>query len=349
MAGGGIVKKIGSLGGSLLNPGNVIGSVVGSIGGIGEVLGPAIQLGAGANPLGVFGASLGSRVLKDFAAAGGDKRNPIFVSSTGDVIYATPGADYGSSTYRLGKKALDADPYFIEGSKGIYNLLPELSTVYGDKPTARLEGTSSYNVYQNIYNRMSGDELAQQRLAERYGPKTLDLGWSRTKALDPTLARLKSNRIGGYDFTYARDTELPSYLMNDLRRTAKERETALLATLPSWDPTKFENRQAYNAARQAAITGYNPEDMQYVDWGFGKKATKKSPWEAVANYAAKKSNPFFIAFDPKTGQAVTTPAEGTATAEGTSSEAATTGTTTEGKAAGGIVDLMRNKTRFGKE
>ena len=345
MAGGGkLLKKIGNLGGSVLNPGNVVGSVVGSLGGVGEVIGPAIQLGAGANPLGVFGASLGSKVLQSYTDAGGDTRRILFIDSNGNPVYATPGADYGSTTYSLGKKALDADPYFIEGSKGIYNLLPELAKVYGDKPTARLEGTSSYNVYQTIYDRMAEDALAQQRLAERYGPKTLDLGWSRTKTLDPTLARLKSNKIGGYDFTYARDTQLPSYLMNDLRRTAKEREAALLATLPSWDPTKFENRQAYNAARQAAITGYNPEDMQYVDWGFGSKATKKSPWEAVATYAAKRNNPFFIAFDPNTGQTVATPAEGATTA-GT-----TTGTaTTEGKAAGGIVDLMRNKTRFGKE
>lgn len=361
--GGGIGKLVKSVGGSLVNPGNALGSVVGSIGGVGSVLGPAIQLASGANPLAVFGASLAGEVGKSFIAAGGDEDKPIFVDSNGNVIYATPGADYGSSTYRLGKKALDADPYFIEGNKGIYNLLPELANVYGSKATDRLAGTSSYNVYQNIYNRMVGDELAQQRLAELYGPKTLELGWSPTKGLDKkTLARLKSGRIKGYDFTYSRDVELPTYSMKDLRRTAKERETDLFRTLPKWDPNLYADKKAYKAAKNEMIAGYDPEDMLYVDWGFGKKATKKSPWEAVANYAAKKDNPFFLAFDPNTGETVAVPNPEAATGPATepapvaesagiagASSSPTTAAAATPMASGGIINLMRHKTRFGKE
>lgn len=368
MSGGGgvlksIGKTIGSVGGSVvkgITPGNAIGSVVGSLGGVGEVIGPAIQLGAGANPLGVFGASLGSKVLKDFIDSGGDKKKPVFVDSMGNIVYATPGADYGSSTYKMGKKALDADPYFIEGSKGIYNLLPELSKLYGNKETNRLKGATSYRVYQNIYNRMADDELAQQRLAERYGPKTLDVSWTKAKGLDPSLARLPSDVITAYDLTYKRDPELnfPTYLRRDLYAAAKEQEQALLKSLPTWDYAA--KMREYNAAkniqpyldaygqykknRAAAVAAFDPTDIQYVDWGFGRQATKKSPWEEVANYAARKNNPFFIAFDPNTGQPVAAPAESAA-------GATTTGTAApaEGKASGGIVELMKNKRKFGKE
>lgn len=309
--GGGIIRKIGSLGGNLVKsvtPGSALGSVVGSLGGVGEVLGPAIQLGAGANPLGVFGASLGSRVLKDFTSAGGDRYNPVFVDSSGKVIYAKPGVNYGSSTYRLGKKALNADPYFIQGSKGIYNLLPELSRLYGNKDVKNMPGTNSYNVYQSIYDRMAGDTLAQQELASRYGPQTFT----------PTAS------TGFRDQINLLDEE--KYLDRDIRRAAIE-------------------------AREAGNLG----PIQYVDWGFGKGAvTRKNPWEALSNYAGKKSNPFFMAFDPQSLNAqspetqiivpdkITTPTS-TRTASSTSTSAATD------KASGGIIELMKNKQTFGKD
>ena len=114
---GGALKSVGNAVGSSLSVGNAVGSALGSVGGLGSVLGPAVQLASGANPLGVFGASMGSQLAKQYVGAGGDRKNPIYVTSTGEPIYATQGYDYGSNTYRIGKKALDADPYFIEGSK----------------------------------------------------------------------------------------------------------------------------------------------------------------------------------------------------------------------------------------
>ncbi len=43
--------------------GKALGSAVGALGGAGNVLGPAIQLGYGASPYGVFGSALGGQIL----------------------------------------------------------------------------------------------------------------------------------------------------------------------------------------------------------------------------------------------------------------------------------------------
>ena len=65
--GGGVGKAVsGAVGGV----GNAVGSAVGSMGGVGQVLGPAIQLASGASPFGVFGSALASQMLSNSFGGG---------------------------------------------------------------------------------------------------------------------------------------------------------------------------------------------------------------------------------------------------------------------------------------
>ena len=51
--------------------GRALGSGIGALGGAGNVIGPAIQLGYGASPLGVFGSSLGGQIIGNMMSGGG--------------------------------------------------------------------------------------------------------------------------------------------------------------------------------------------------------------------------------------------------------------------------------------
>lgn len=276
--------------------GGMIGSAVGSLGGVGKVIGPAIQLGSGANPLGVFGASLASEVIGNSLSGGGGGSG----SNTGVTpgqnnmqnVYAQPGYNYGANTYNINKAPVDASKYFITGDKGVYNLLPQLAPLYGDQATNRLPGTSSYNVYQNIYNKMAGDTKAQQALASAFGPQTFT----------PTAGPYRGlNSITS------------PYIQSDLRRSINEQLRGVGVPKQPIMPNAFNSpmeyanavRQAREQSRQDRLNKINAP-IQYVDWGFGPGATSKSsPWESLANYAGTKNNPFFVPFAPTNNTGVT--------------------------------------------
>lgn len=283
---GGIGKGLGSIGGAFGNvvgnaikPMNAIGSAVGSLGGAGNVLGPAIQLAGGANPLGVFGASLGSQLLNDLRKSGGSADRPNFIDAAGNMIYADPTFNYGKNTYSAAGKPIDASRYFISGEKGMYNLLPKLGDIYLDQQVAQRFAPKKFfqnpanakygltnferasQAYNDIFNAMKEDAKAQTEFSSRYGPKTASF-----------------NPLNFVDKT---TQSLPSYIRGDLFSVLKN---------------QFSNPYTNTRGRNPFI---DPVPVTYHDFGFGPDAmTLENPYEALANYAQAQNNPFFVGYKP---------------------------------------------------
>lgn len=334
MSGGGfglgsIGSTLGNVVGGALKPVNLAGSAVGSLGGVGSVLGPALQLAGGASPLGVFGSSLAGEVLKGYTKSGGSADKPVFVDAAGKPIYAQRGYNYGANTYKVSNNPFDASRYFITGDKGVYNLMPMLGGLHGDEEYERKLGTSSYNIYNDIYGRMADDAAAQKMFSERFGVKELNpldfmadrnvrraytQGYTPTgkggyepRSASPSMrgkgaVNAAKPRSGGYN-PGAAGKGSPTYniygnrLFNDydLRRR----------NLPTYLSHDLNQAFAeYNPLDRFKVTGrdfkaptVNP--IKYVDFGFGADATsRRQPLELLANYASQNKNPFFLAYEP---------------------------------------------------
>lgn len=336
MSGGGfglgnIGSSLGKIAGSALKPVNLAGSAVGSLGGVGSVLGPALQLAGGASPLGVFGSSLAGEVLKGYTKSGGSADKPIFVDAAGKPIYAQRGYDYGANTYRVSNNPFNASNYFISGDKGVYNLLPMLGGLYGDEDYERKLGTSSYNIYNDIYGRMADDAAAQKLFSQRFGVKELN-------PLDfMTDRRVKDAYTRGYHATGKGGMEPPSAssmrggkgAVNASRPRSGGYRPASKGGMDAAGYDIYGNRlfNSYDLQRRKmptylqhdlnqAFAELNPLEkfkatgrrdfkvptlnpIKYVDFGFGEDATnKRQPLELLANYASQNKNPFFLAYEP---------------------------------------------------
>lgn len=315
MSGGGfglgsIGSTIGKVAGSALKPVNLAGSAIGSMGGVGGVLGPALQLAGGANPLGVFGSTLAGEALKGFTEKGGSADKPVFVDSTGNPIYAQRGYNYGANTYKVGKNPFDASNYFISGDKGVYNLLPMMGSLYGDKKFAAQPGTASYNIYQNIYDKMADDAAAQKAFSERFGVKELNPMDYMSKGQQRfyTQGRMpysgwaaygtpRYDTFGGSLFSSRelQKANIPAYLADDLNRAFGE-----------YNPFKSFRAPTKRGQTFQAPT-INP--IKYVDFGFGANAKSRgNPYELLADYASQNKNPFFLAYGPDTPAPAPAPA-----------------------------------------
>lgn len=329
---GGIGKGLGSIGGALgsvvgnaIKPMNAIGSAVGSLGGAGSVLGPAIQLAGGANPLGVFGASLGSQILSDLTKSGGSVDRPNFIDASGNMIYADPSFNYGKNTYSAAGKPLDASKYFLSGEKGMYNLLPRLGDIYLDHSVAQHLAPQKFfqnpanakykltnferasQAYNNIFNAMSNDAKAQAEFSSRFGPKTFTYNLNAARPnlppfLENNQARLQQYlndpRNAGIKQQYEAYREgsgqnLPSYIRGDLFSIMKQQQNNYLSQA---------NRNANPFIRPRVanpLAGFTPKPITYYDFGFGPDAmTIQNPYEALANYAQAQNNPFFVGYKP---------------------------------------------------
>ncbi len=330
MSGGGfglgnIGGALGNVVGSAIKPMNAIGSAVGSLGGAGSILGPAIQLAGGANPLGVFGASLGSQVLNDLRKSGGSADRPNFIDATGNMIYADPSFDYGKNTYAARGKPLDTSRYFISGERGMYNLLPKLGDIYLDSPVAKNLAPQKFfqnpanakyrlsdydragQAYNSIFNAMADDAKAQTEFSSRFGPKTFTYNPNVQKPNLPPFIENNPARLQQYlnnprnagikqqyeAYQAASGANIPSYLQGDIRQLTKKAEQDYLAQV-NRNANPFVRRRVANP-----LAGFAPKPITYYDFGFGPDAmTMQNPYEALANYAQAQNNPFFVGYKP---------------------------------------------------
>lgn len=341
MSGGGfglgsIGSTLGKVAGSALKPVNLAGSAVGSLGGVGSVLGPALQLAGGASPLGVFGSSLAGEVLKGYTKSGGSADRPVFVDAAGKPVYAQRGYNYGANTYKVSNNPFDASNYFISGDKGVYNLLPMLGGLYGDKQLTARTGTSSYNLYNDIYNRMADDAAAQKAFSSRFGVKEInpmdfmsrDQRNAYTRGYTSLPGSSDNSRFGiaahpsGFGaqdnsrFGVVTGFRAPQYgIFGDSLFNSRELRKANVPVYLQEDLNRafgeYNPLDSFrNTARRRQVfrpPTINP--IKYVDFGFGADATsKRQPLELIADYASKNKNPFFLAYAPETPAPAPAPA-----------------------------------------
>jgi len=268
---GGAVSAVGdALGGAA----GLASSVAGSIPVVGPIAGPVAGYITG-GPLGAAKAIAGSALSGGYGGGGGGGGGGIPTYGTTDASGAltapAPGFSFGSDTYSYGGEPYDASKYFVQGNKGVYNVLPELGNMYSPEAQGA-QGTSGFNAYQNIYGKMAGDELAQANLQKSFSPGMLSVA-PQNGAYKP---------IGDFDpsttpYAGARP-DLPSYLQEDIKSAYGE----------------------YQPQAQSSNASYLP--IQYADFGFGEK---DKAYE-LAQFARKENNPFFQPFASPTSTAAPT-------------------------------------------
>jgi hypothetical protein len=242
-------------------------TIAGAIPGVGKVLGPVVG-GITGGPVG-FATSLAGQALQgNYGGGGGGGGSsgsiPTYgtTDASGNLVPATPGFNYGANTYTYGGNPYDASKYFVQGNKGVYNVLPELGNLYNPETQAQ-QGTSSFNAYQNIYGKMAGDELAQANLQRSFNPGMLSVSPEQAGGYKP---------IGDFNpatTPYAGGrADLPSYLQEDIKSAYGE----------------------YQPQAQSSNASYLP--IQYADFGFGKDDQAYQ----LAQYAQQNKNPFFQPF-----------------------------------------------------
>jgi hypothetical protein len=167
----------------------------------------------GGNPFTAIGGGLFNAATGGFGGGGGGGGG----SSTGTTpatpgaggtttpTYAAPGFNYGANTYTYGDKPYDASKYFVEGNKGIYNLLPQLGGLYGDTSVQQRAGAPSANLYNDILTniRMNQDTLAEQNFTKNFGLQTYNPNVSTPTTLNK-------------DFT------APNYVQSDIQNALGE-------------------------------------------------------------------------------------------------------------------------------
>lgn len=257
---GGVAKAVTS-------PASIITGAVGSIPGIGPIAGPIVG-GITGGPIG-FASSLAGQALQgNYGGGGGGGGSsggvPTYgtTDASGNLVPATPNFNYGANTYTYGGNPYDASKYFVQGNKGVYNVLPELGNLYSPETQAQ-QGTSSFNAYQNIYGKMAGDPLAQANLQKTFAPGMLSVSPQQAGGYKP---------IGDFNpatTPYAGGrSDLPSYLAEDIKSAYGE----------------------YQPQAQSSGASYLP--IQYADFGFGNEDQTYK----LAQYAAQNKNPFFQPF-----------------------------------------------------
>ena len=231
---------VGSVAKVVTSPANIISSAVNQIPVVGPIAGP-IASAVLAPPGFGLAAGLSSAALNAATGAysgggggggGGGSSVPTYGTTTpsGALATPTPEFNYGANTYTYGGNPYDASKYFVKGNRGVYNVLPELGNMYSPEAQGA-QGTSSFNAYQNIYNKMEGDPLAQQSFQKAFAPNMLNVN-----PVNNTYAP-----IG--DFSAPQN--LPSYLQEDIKSAYGE----------------------YQPQAQSSEAGYLP--IQYADFGFG--------------------------------------------------------------------------------
>jgi hypothetical protein len=185
---GGIVSGIGNaLGGAA----GAVGGVLGKVPVVGPVLGPAASIAMGGNPFLAIGGGLYNAANGGFGGGGGG-------SSSGAPASGTGGTSTPTYTYTYGDKPYDASKYFVEGNKGVYNLLPQLGGLYGDTAVQQRAGAPSANLYNDILTniRMNQDTLAEQNFQKNFGLQTYNPNVSNPTTLASDFAApdyVKSN------------------------------------------------------------------------------------------------------------------------------------------------------------
>lgn len=101
--GGGVTKAVG----------NAVGSAAGSLGGAGKVIGPAVQLGTGSSPLGVFGTALGSEVAGSMFGGG----------SGGGAAGSGGGNRFGMGRNMLNQNVPMGGPFGVNMASPAYNIM----------------------------------------------------------------------------------------------------------------------------------------------------------------------------------------------------------------------------------
>ena len=170
-------------------PAKIVGGIANQIPVVGPIAGPVISYMA---PGGGLGTALGQIAMNAATGqygggggggGGGSTETPapttptyggsITAPSTGGITtpYYSPTYNYGSNAYTVDNTPFDTSKYFIQGGKGTYNLLPQLSNLYGNPDVAARAGTTSANVYNDILNqmKMNQDVIAEQNLQKNFG------------------------------------------------------------------------------------------------------------------------------------------------------------------------------------
>ena len=257
---------------SVFNP---ISTIAGALPVVGPIAGPIAGAITG-GPVGFATSLAGQALTGGYSGGGGGGSSggssvPTYgtTDTSGNLVPATPGFNYGANTYTYGDKPYDASKYFVQGNKGVYNVLPELGNLYSPETQAQ-QGTSSFNAYQNIYGKMAGDPLAQANLQKTFAPGLLSVSPQQAGGYKP---------IGDFNpatTPYAGGrADLPSYLQEDIKSAYGE----------------------YQPQAQSSGASYLP--IQYADFGFGKDDQTYQ----LAQYAAQNKNPFFQAFASPTDTA----------------------------------------------
>jgi hypothetical protein len=214
-----------------------ITSIAGSLPVVGPIAGPIAGAITG-GPVGFAKAVAGQALTGGYSGGGGGGGGgssiPAYGSTdaSGNLVPATPGFNYGANTYTYDNKPYDASKYFVQGNRGVYNVLPELGNMYSPEAQGA-QGTSSFNAFQNIYNKMEGDPLAQQSFQKSFAPNMLNV--------NPT------NNTYAPIGDFSAPQNLPSYLQEDIKSAYGE----------------------YQPQAQSSGAGYLP--IQYADFGFGSE------------------------------------------------------------------------------
>ena len=262
---GGVVKAVTS-------PASIVSSALGAIPGVGPILGPASAFALGGPSAGLMSLA-GTAATGGYSGGGGGGGIPTYgaTDASGALTAPAPGFSYGSDTYTYGDKPYDASKYFLQGNKGVYNVLPELGNMYSPEAQGA-QGTSSFNAYQNIYGKMAGDELAQANLQKSFNPGMMSVA-PQSGAYKP---------IGDFNpatTPYAGGrADLPNYLQEDIKSAYGE----------------------YQPQAQTSGSSYLP--IQYADFGFGSGDQTYQ----LAQYAQQNKNPFFQPFASPTSTAAPT-------------------------------------------
>jgi hypothetical protein len=251
-----------------------ITSIAGSLPVVGPIAGPVAGYITG-GPLGAAKAIAGSALTGGYSGGGGGGGGgaPTYgaTDASGRLAAPPPGFSFGSDLYSYGGEPYDASKYFVQGNKGVYNVLPELGNMYSPEAQAA-QGTSGFNAYQNIYGKMAGDELAQANLQKSFSPGMLSVA-PQSGAYKP---------IGDFNpatTPYAGGrTDIPSYLTEDIKSAYGE----------------------FQPQAQSSNASYLP--IQYADFGFGEK---DKAYE-LAQFARRENNPFFQPFASPTSTAAPT-------------------------------------------
>jgi hypothetical protein len=269
---GGAVKSVAKV---VTAPASLVTSAASAIPGVGKIAGPVAGYITG-GPLGAAKAIAGTALTGGYSGGGGGGGGggiPTYGSTdaSGALTAPPPGFSFGSDLYSYGGEPYDASKYFVQGNKGVYNVLPELGNMYSPEAQAA-QGTSGFNAYQNIYGKMAGDELAQANLQKSFSPGMLSVA-PQSGAYKP---------IGDFNpatTPYAGGrADLPSYLTEDIKSAYGE----------------------YQPQAQSSGSSYLP--IQYADFGFGEK---DKAYE-LAQFARRENNPFFQPFASPTSTAAPT-------------------------------------------